>query len=162
MMMSSSRKGPQPMKSVDELMVVTAFKIAGFRADRQPHAVSAFSGIVHLVTLLCRFGKCQSACPSTDTSRAVRNCGMRQHGRTVVQKWALDHCGTHVSFRGRVKAHLDQRIHNFEEVEFFEIGIDRVKSPHPVLPQDCRNVRVGHQNPVNADRFGHLRIVRSE
>ena len=47
----------------------------------------------------------QSACPSTYTSRAVRNCGMRQHGRAVVQNRALDHCGTRVSFRGRVKAH---------------------------------------------------------
>jgi hypothetical protein len=56
MMMSSSRKGPQPMKSVDELMVVTAFKIAGFRADRQPHAVSSFSTMVDLVNLLCKFG----------------------------------------------------------------------------------------------------------
>jgi hypothetical protein len=32
-MMSSRRKGPQPMKSADELMVVMAFKIAGYRAD---------------------------------------------------------------------------------------------------------------------------------
>ena len=69
---------------------------------------------------------------------------------------------TRVRFMGRVKAHLDQRVYNLEEVEFFKIGIGGVKSPHPVLPQDCCNVCVGHQIPVNAGRLGHLRIVRSE
>ena len=70
--------------------------------------------------------------------------------------------GVRGSFRGRVNAHLDQRVHNLEEVEFLEIGIGRVKSPHSVLPQDCGNVRVGNQIPVNAGRLRHLRIVRSK
>ncbi len=40
---------------------------------------------------------------------------------------------TRVRFSGRVRAHLDQRVYNLKEVEFFKIGIGGVKSPYPVL-----------------------------
>ena len=67
-----------------------------------------------------------------------------------------------VMSRRRIKARSGQRSHDFEEAEFFEIGIGRVKSPYPVMPQNCGNERIGRQIHVNAGRLGHLRRVRSE